>query len=168
MGDATIPPPPNLMPAKLVYKKNSTSESKTVILEQDKLILRILPAAQGDAVSAESDGSTLNLTTPITASLRNRSGSEFTLVLKYRISAESAEQKEAWFRQLAALGVRVRSNLDTYLQKHSDNMIHNKRIRGGLRDNLALHVQIQAAFYFSERKVLTLDFCLDLFIDGAW
>jgi hypothetical protein len=107
MGDATIPPPPNLMPAKLVYKKNSTSESKTVILEQDKPILRILPAAQGDAVSAESDGSTLNLTTPITASLRNRSGSEFTLVLKYRISAESAEQKEAWFRQLAALGVRV-------------------------------------------------------------
>ena len=114
MGDTTTGQPTLAMPSRLVYKKNVNLDAKMASLDQERRILQITPEKPNLLDSSSAIDSTINLSTPIATSLRNRSGNEFTLVLKYRISAESAEQKEAWFRQLGALGVHVRSLLVSF------------------------------------------------------
>jgi len=99
--------PPSLTPLQLVYKKNTTSEPKHAILDQQKPVLAIRSSASPGLSTSEQPDASLNFTTPISSRVQNRSGNEFTLVLKYRFAAESPEQKELWLAKLATLGIQV-------------------------------------------------------------
>lgn len=105
------PPPssPSLAPVQLVYKKNASKDAKTAHLDPKTGVLRIEPIQQDDAAVESPIDSLIHLTTPMTTSVRSRAGNEFTLVLKFRLTADSATQKEAWLEQLSALGIQVRT-----------------------------------------------------------
>lgn len=111
MEENQPPSAPNLGPVQLVYKKNSSKDAKIVHLDEKAGVLRIEPVPQIDAAAESPIDSLINLSTPMTTNVRNRAGNEFTLVLKFRLTADSATQKDAWLEQLSALGIQVRACL---------------------------------------------------------
>lgn len=111
MEESQPPSAPNLAPVQLVYKKHSTKDAKIAHLDEKTGVLKIEPFPQSDDTAEPSIDSLIHLATPMTTNVRNRAGNEFTLVLKYRLTADSATQKDTWLEQLSALGIQVRACL---------------------------------------------------------
>lgn len=102
------PSAPNLSPVQVLYKKNASKEPKIALLDEKKGFLRFQLAQSNNASNEASESSLIDLASSMTTTVRSRPGNEFTLVLKFRLSADSPTQKELWLDQLSALGIHVR------------------------------------------------------------
>lgn len=112
----------NLEPLHVVYKRSSPKDPRKAVLDVETGILRIEPALVSEASPEPQLDSLLNLSTPLTTSVRGRPGNEFTLVLKYRVAAESSAQKEAWLAALSALGIGVRTLLSAHFPLYPSSL----------------------------------------------
>lgn len=114
----TVPSLSPLLPLHLVQHKRHSSahtplQASVVQGEQRLLCIESSPkdAPPDESAAAISTvpPSSINLQSAFQSNIRNRSGDEFTLVLKYRFSAQDASQKELWLQYFAALGILVRN-----------------------------------------------------------
>lgn len=107
-----------LLPLNLVqHKRHSSTHSGYIanVVQGEQKTLRIEPVNSSVQAGPENapapappPASNIYLSSAFQSSIRNRSGDEFTLVLKYRFAAQDSAQKELWLHYFAALGLVVR------------------------------------------------------------